>query len=143
MCDLKRALLAANARASKDAPVGGRLLWIAAVVALAAVAVGVWSLRPSAPAELPIQATHSQITIPDNGNIAAGSSNTFAVAPDGRKIAMVVEVNQKTGVWVKALEESAPLVAPPDPDGAVFVLWSPTAKSRRVRRALRPSRGVG
>ena len=130
--DLKRALLAANARASKDAPVGGRRLWIAAVVALAAVGVGVWSLRPSAPAEVPIQATHSQITIPDNGNIAAGSSNTFAVAPDGRKIAMVVEVNQKTGVWVKALEESTARFVPGS-DGAVFVLWSPDSKSLAFR----------
>ena len=49
--DLKRALLlAATARAPKERPAGGRLPLIAAVVALAAVAVGVWSLRPSAPA---------------------------------------------------------------------------------------------
>ena len=115
--DLKRALLAANAHTSKDAPVGGRLLWIAAVVALAAVAVGVWSLRPSALAGGPIQATHSEITIPDNGNIAAGFANTLAVAPDGRTIAMVVEVNQKRGVWVRALEERAARFVPGS-DGA-------------------------
>ena len=52
--DLKRALLlAATARAPKERPAGGRLPLIAAVVALAAVAVGVWSLRPSAPAGYP------------------------------------------------------------------------------------------
>ena len=103
------------------------LPWIAAVAALAAVAVGVWFLRPSAPAG-PIQTTHSQITIPDNGTIAAGFSNTLAVAPDGRKIAMVVEVNQKTGVWVKELEESTPRFVPGS-GGAQYVLWSPDSKS--------------
>ena len=81
---------------------------------------------------VPIQATHSQITIPDNGNIAAGASNTLAVAPDGRKIAMVVEVNQKTGVWVKALEESAARFVPGS-DGAQFVIWSPDSKSLAFR----------
>ena len=107
------------------------LPWIAAVAALAAVAVGVWFLRPSSPAG-PIQTTHSQITIPDNGTIAAGFSNTLAVAPDGRKIAMVVEVNQKTGVWVKALEESTARFVPGS-DGAQYVLWSPDSKSLAFR----------
>ena len=105
-------------------------LWIAAVAALAAVAVGVWLLRPSAPTA-PIQTTRSQITIPDNGTIAAGVSNVLAVAPDGRKIAMVVEVNQKTGVWVKALESTARFV--PGSDGAQYVLWSPDSKSLAFR----------
>jgi eukaryotic-like serine/threonine-protein kinase len=108
------------------------LPWIAAVAALAAVALGVWFLRLSAPAGVPIQTTHSQITIPDNGTIAAGFSNTLAVAPDGRKIAMVVEVNQKTGVWVKALEESTARFVPGS-DGAQFVLWSPDSKSLAFR----------
>ena len=107
------------------------LPWIAAVAALAAVAVGVWFLRPSAPAG-PIQTTHSQITVPDNGNIAAGLSNILAVAPDGRKIAMVVEVNQKTGVWVKALEESTARFVPGS-DGAQYVIWSPDSKSLAFR----------
>jgi hypothetical protein len=123
----------------QEKPVGGRLRWIAAVAALAAVAVGVWYLRPPAPAGVPIQATHSQITIPDNGTIAAGFSNTLAVAPDGRKMAMVVEVNQKTGVWVKALEESAARFVPGS-EGAQFVLWSPDSKSlafRVLRKLLR------
>ena len=112
------------------------LPWIAAVAALAAVAVGVWFLRPSAPAE-PIQTTHSQITIPNNGTIAAGFSNMLAVAPDGRKIAMVVEVNQKTGIWIKALEESTARFVP-ESDGAEYVLWSPDSKSLafRVRNKL-------
>jgi serine/threonine protein kinase/Tol biopolymer transport system component len=115
----------------QEKPVGRRLPRIAAVAALAAVAVGVWFLRPSAPAG-PIQTTHSQITIPDNGTIAAGFSNTLAVAPDGRKIAMVVEVNQKTSVWVKALEESTARFVPGS-DGAQFVLWSPDSKSLAFR----------
>jgi serine/threonine protein kinase len=107
------------------------LPWIAAVAALAAVAVGVWFLRPSAPAE-PIQTTHSQIAIPDNGTIAFGLSNTLAVAPDGRKIAMLVEVNQKTGIWVKALEESTARFVPGS-DGAQYVIWSPDSKSLAFR----------
>jgi eukaryotic-like serine/threonine-protein kinase len=107
------------------------LPWIAAVAALAAVAVGGWFLRPSSPAGVPIQATHSQITIPDNGTIAVGS-NTLAVAPDGRKIAMVVEVNEKTGIWVKALEESAARPVPVS-DGAQYVIWSPDSKSLAFR----------
>jgi eukaryotic-like serine/threonine-protein kinase len=107
------------------------LPWIAAAAALAAAAMGVWFLRPSAPAG-PVQATHFQITIPDHGNIAAGASNTLAVAPDGRKIAMVVEVNQKTGIWVKALEESAARPVPGS-DGAQYVLWSPDSKSLAFR----------
>jgi eukaryotic-like serine/threonine-protein kinase len=105
--------------------------WIAGVAALAAVGVGLWFVRPSAPAG-PIQVTHSQITIPDNGTIAAGFSNTLAVAPDGRKIAMVVAANQKTGVWVKALEESAPRFVPGS-DGAQYVIWSPNSKSLAFR----------
>ena len=117
--------------ARQEKPVGGRLLWIAAVAALAAVAMGIWFLRPSAPAA-PIQTTHSQIAIPDNGTIAAGFSNVLAVAPDGRKIAMVVEVNQKKGVWVKALEESTARPVPGS-DGAEFVLWSPDSKSLAFR----------
>ena len=106
------------------------LPWIAVVAALA-VAVGVWLLRPSSPAG-PIQTIHSQITIPDNGTIAAGFSNTLAVAPDGRKIAMVVEVNQKTGIWIKALEESTARFVPGS-DGAQYVLWSPDSKSLAFR----------
>ena len=106
------------------------LPWIAAVAALA-VAVGVWFLRPSAPSG-PIHATHSQITIPDNGTIAAGFSNMLAVAPDGRKIAMVVEVNQKTGVWVRALEESTARFVPGS-DGAQYVIWSPDSNSLAFR----------
>jgi serine/threonine protein kinase len=116
--------------ARREKPVGERLLWIA-VAALAAVAVGVWFLRPSTPAG-PIQTTHSQITIPDNGTIAAGFSNVLAVAPDGRKIAMVVEVNQRTGIWVRALEESTARLVPGS-DGAEFVLWSPDSKSLAFR----------
>jgi eukaryotic-like serine/threonine-protein kinase len=117
--------------ARQQKPVGGRLPWIPVVASLAAVALGVWYLRPSSPRG-PIQTTHSQITIPDNGTIAAGFSNTLAVAPDGRKIAMVVEVNQKTGVWVKALEESTARFVPGS-DGAQFVLWSPDSKSLAFR----------
>ena len=56
----------------------------------------------------------------------------MAVAPDGRKIAMVVEVNQKTGVWVKALEESTARFVPGS-DGAQYVLWSPDSKSLAFR----------
>ena len=110
------------------------LPWIA--VAALAVAVGVWLLRPSSPAG-PIRTIHSQITIPDNGTIAAGFSNMLAVAPDGRKIAMVVEVNQKTGIWIKALEESTARFVPGS-DGAEYVLWSPDSKSLafRVRNKL-------
>jgi hypothetical protein len=108
------------------------LPWMAVVAALAAVAVGVWFLRPSAPAGVPIHTTHSQITVPDHGNIAAGASNTLAVAPDGSKIALVVEVNQKRGVWVKALEESAARFVPGS-DGAQYVIWSPdSSRSRSV-----------
>jgi serine/threonine protein kinase/Tol biopolymer transport system component len=106
--------------------------WIAAVAALAAVAVGVWFLRPSAPAEAPLQITRAQIILPDNGTVAAGFSNVLAVAPDGRKIAMVVEVNQKTGVWVKALEESTARFVPGS-DGAQYVIWSPDSKSLAFR----------
>jgi Tol biopolymer transport system component len=107
------------------------LPWIAAVAALAAVAVGVWFLRPSAPAG-PIQAIHAQFTVPDNGNIAVGLTNILAVAPDGRRIAMVVEVNQKRGVWVRALEESAARFVPGS-DGAQWVIWSPDSKSLAFR----------
>ena len=107
------------------------LPWIAAAAAVAAVAGGVWFLRPSAPAG-PIQAIHAQLTVPDNGNIAVGLTNILAVAPDGRRIAMVVEVNQKRGVWVKALEESAPRFVPRS-DGAQYVIWSPDSKSLAFR----------
>jgi Tol biopolymer transport system component len=117
--------------AKRLAPTQRARPWFAAVASLAAVAVGVWFLRPSAPAG-PNQATHSQITVPDNGNIPFGVSNTLAVAPDGRKIAMVVEVNQKRGVWVKALEESAPRLVPRS-DGAQYVIWSPDSKSLAFR----------
>ncbi len=88
------------------------LPWIAAVAALAAVAVGVWFLRPSAPAG-PIQTTHSQITIPDNGTIAAGLTNTLAVAPDGRKDCDGGGGEPKDGasgsrLWRRALPASCP-----------------------------------
>ena len=45
---------------------------------------------------------------------------------------MVVEVNQKTGVWVKALEESAARFVPGS-DGAQWVIWSPDSKSLAFR----------
>ena len=45
---------------------------------------------------------------------------------------MVVEVNQKTGVWVKALEESTARFVPGS-DGAQYVLWSPDSKSLAFR----------
>ena len=45
---------------------------------------------------------------------------------------MVVEVNQKTGVWVKALEESTARFVPGS-DGAQYVIWSPDSKSLAFR----------
>jgi Tol biopolymer transport system component/predicted Ser/Thr protein kinase len=131
--DLKRALLLAGTTGESEArPARGRVVWIAGAAVLAAAVFVVWSLRPSPPPAGRVEASRSQIAIPDNGTIAGSRSNTLAVAPDGRKIAMVVERNQNTGVWVRALEESAAHFVPGS-DGAQYVLWSPDSKSLAFR----------
>jgi hypothetical protein len=107
-------------------------IWVAAAVALTVGILGAWSrfrLNPAGDVNQPI---FSQIPLPEDGTIAAGSSNTLAVSSDGSMIAFVAMVNQETGVWIREMKgNSAQRV--PGSRGAEFVIWSPNSKSVAFR----------
>ena len=112
--------------------------WVAAA-SVAAILLATWSLRNSSPYREDNSRIRAQIALPEDGTIAAGNSNTLAVSPDGKTTAFVAEVNQVTGVWLRALkdENAVPVTGS---RGAEFVIWSPDGKSiafRVVRQLLR------
>jgi Tol biopolymer transport system component/tRNA A-37 threonylcarbamoyl transferase component Bud32 len=130
--DLKTAMEWAMEQPAASAPrTGWRWLWIAgaALLVIGALA-GAWTmarLRQPAAAD---QVFRLDIIPPEGGRFvplgnAVGGS---ALSPDGRTAAFVAAVNGKTGLWVRALDEtSARLLS--GTEGAEDPFWSPDSKS--------------
>ena len=120
-----------GSQAGVPAPVTARrrhsqkLAWgVATLCLLAAVALGVaWMLRTPKPA-LPLQAA---LLPPKDSSFAAFS---FAVSPDGRKLAFVARTASGNGntLWVRSLDSTAaqPLAGT---EAAMYPFWSPDSKS--------------
>jgi Tol biopolymer transport system component/tRNA A-37 threonylcarbamoyl transferase component Bud32 len=107
-----------------------RWQWIATVALVVGAVVGAWGmarLHQSASAD---RVLRLEITPPEGGrfvplgNFVGGS----ALSPDGRIVAFVAAINGKSGLWVRALDETAsrPL---PGTEGASIPFWSPDSKS--------------
>jgi eukaryotic-like serine/threonine-protein kinase len=109
--------------------VGGaraRVLWaLATLCGIAAVAASVLVLRaPRATAGDPVRFT---IAGPDN-SFFSGSTPQIAMSPDGRTIAFVATLDNRTQLWVRALDDLAarPLAGT---EMASMPFWSPDSHS--------------
>jgi eukaryotic-like serine/threonine-protein kinase len=128
--DLKTALEWAM---EQPAPVTGksRRWWIAAVALLMIGALaGAWGiahLRQPATAD---RVFRLEIGPPEGGRFVplGNSVGGSAISPDGRMVAFVAAVNGKTGLWVRALDETTVRLLP-GTQGAAEPAWSPDSKS--------------
>jgi Kae1-associated kinase Bud32 len=128
--DVKRALeWAMEPQAVGASKTGRRWQWIAAALVVGALAGGwvVTRLRQPAAAD---RVFRLEITPPEGGHFVPLSNGVggSALSPDGRMAAFAVAVNAKTGLWVRALDETTarPL---PGTEGALNPFWSPDSKS--------------
>jgi len=98
-----------------------RIMWVAALVVLAAVATMLalaYFRRPAAPAEI-----RAEITTPPTSDPIS-----FAISPDGQKLVYVASANNISRLWLRLLDSSTaqPLA---DTDGAAYPFWSPDSRS--------------
>jgi predicted Ser/Thr protein kinase len=129
--DVKTALRWAMEPQAASASRTTRVLpWIAAAALVGIGALSDWAiarLRQPATAD---RVLRLDISLPEGsrfvplGNTVGGS----ALSPDGRVVAFVAAINGKTGLWVRALDETTarPL---PGTEGAGDPFWSPDSKS--------------
>jgi serine/threonine protein kinase/Tol biopolymer transport system component len=99
-----------------------RLLWIAGCAALAiATGASLATRRPAAVAPPPERRV--EITTPPTLDPLS-----FALSPDGEKLAFVATSDGRTQLWIRSLESGAaqPLRGT---DGATFPFWSPDSRS--------------
>ena len=92
----------------------------AALVTLLAAAAAVWSLRPHAPK---LQLVAAEITTPRTFD-----PWSFALAPDGRRIAFVADHEGYSMLWVRDLGSSSARVLT-GTEGARRPFWSPDSRS--------------
>jgi Tol biopolymer transport system component/predicted Ser/Thr protein kinase len=124
--DLKTALLWAmegeSASSARSRSRFGNAGWIVAagVFALIAVALGVLYFRA---ATITAPETRTDIVTP-----ATNSPASFALSPDGRKIAYVATGDGASRLWVRSLDSTSaqPL---PGTEGALSPFWSPDSRS--------------
>ena len=117
IADAAAAAIPARARAGRE-----RAIWIAAVAGCLVGATAIWwHSRPSdarATHEL-----HTEITTPPTTDPVS-----FALAPNGERIAFVASLNGRPLLWTRSLStgESAPLQGT---EGAAYPFWSPDSRS--------------
>ena len=119
--DLKRNLHWAMEPVGPAASSRGRLPWIvAAALGLLAVVLAAFYLR--APVTTALETRVDIVTPP------ASSPGSFALSPDGRKIAYVATSQGVSSLWVRPLDSisAQPL---PGTEGAVSPFWSPDSRS--------------
>jgi Tol biopolymer transport system component len=107
-----------------------RWQWIAAAALVAIGAVNYWAvarLRQPAAAD---QVFRLDINPPDRGDfvVLGNAVGGNAISPNGRMVAFVAAVNGKTGLWVRALDETTARLLP-GTEGAAAPFWSPDSKS--------------
>jgi Tol biopolymer transport system component len=126
--EVKHALkwaVAAQARPTGAAPLPSRFGtggWIAAgVFALALAVLAFLYFREAPPVERTLRAT---ISMP--AGMASGF-HSFAISPDGRNLVIAVTVNEKSQLWLRAMNaiEAQPI---PLTEGAIYPFWSPDSR---------------
>jgi Tol biopolymer transport system component/predicted Ser/Thr protein kinase len=130
--DLKTALEWAMEPQAASAPGNTRRWqWIAAAALVVAGALaGAWGITHFRQPAPPNRVLRLDISPPEAGRFV-GLGNTVggsALSPDGRMVAFVAAVNGKTGLWVRALEETSARLLP-GTEGAADPVWSPDSKS--------------
>jgi Tol biopolymer transport system component/predicted Ser/Thr protein kinase len=107
-----------------------RWQWIAAaalVIGALGVAWGMAHFRQPAVAD---RVYRLDISPPEGGRFVplSNSAGGSALSPDGTMVVLVAAINGKTGLWVRALDETSPRFMP-GTDGAAYPFWSPDSKS--------------
>jgi Tol biopolymer transport system component len=120
------------ATTSRRAPASLRRWLLLAPAALAIAAIAGWALRGALSSVNDAQAGPSsdapemrlEIVVPPPLDPAATS---FAISPDGKKLAFVSEANGRSILWVRSLDAlDAPALS--GTEGALFPFWSPDAR---------------
>ena len=97
-----------------------RLPWVvAAVMTVAAVALGVVHFRETPP---PVQTLRYSVALPEGAAL-----DSFAVSPDGRFVAIAAAVNGKRQLWLRPLN-ALQAQAMPGTDEAELPFWSPDSR---------------
>ncbi len=99
-----------------------RLLWIAALAAVATSAVAWVSMRPVTES-LQAPERRVEITTPPTSDPVS-----FALSPDGEKLAYVATVDGQSQLWVRMLS-SGSAQSLRGTNGAAFPFWSPDSRS--------------
>jgi Tol biopolymer transport system component/tRNA A-37 threonylcarbamoyl transferase component Bud32 len=106
-----------------------RWQWIAAAALVIGTLIG--SVAHFRQPAAPNRVLRLDINPPEGGRFVA-SGNRFVggsvLSPDGRMVAFVAAVNGKTGLWVRALDETTARLLP-GTEGAGEPFWSPDSKS--------------
>jgi serine/threonine protein kinase len=122
--DLKRDLLWAMETTAAEAPRKARMPWIVAALmaGIAAIAVGAL-LYGSRSAGTIGPETRVDIATP-----ATNDPSSFALSPDGRRIAYVASADGPSRLWVRSLDSTSAQLLP-GTDGATSPFWSPDSRS--------------
>jgi len=107
-----------------------RWQWIAAaalVIGALGVAWGMAHFRQPAVAD---RVYRLDISPPEGGRFVplSNSAGGSALSPDGTMVVLVAAINGKTGLWVRALDETTARLLP-GTEGAGDPFWSPDSKS--------------
>jgi Tol biopolymer transport system component len=130
--DITRALALPSGQVAATKRPNRILVWAAIAVVIIATISGWLFSRSQRPTE-ETQTYRFQIALPPNGTLARNAfNNTLALSPDGRMVAFVLNVKEKTAIWIQGLDDvnAHPLA---ETEGADFVLWSPDSKSVAFR----------
>jgi Tol biopolymer transport system component/predicted Ser/Thr protein kinase len=124
--EVKHALRwAAEAKTTSGAPLQSRFGtagWIAAgLFALALAALSLLHFRESPPPEQTLRAT---IAMPEG---TGSNFQSFAISPDGRTLVIAIEVNGKSQLWLRAMNELQTQPIPLTEDGT-YPFWSPDSR---------------
>jgi len=104
-------------------------LWIAVAASLIAGAVTTWSVSHYHAPAVNTHALRFDIVPPGNGRFTIGAgSGGIALSPDGRTVAYVATLGERSGLWVRTLDGTVvrPLLGT---EGASSPFWSPDSKS--------------
>ena len=99
-----------------------RLAWIAATLALAALAIAAATIYRPRPQSAQPQIVTSALLPPTNTSLSS-----IALSPDGRWLTFAAVAGGKMQLWVRALESSTARVLP-GTEGATLPFWSPDSR---------------
>jgi eukaryotic-like serine/threonine-protein kinase len=127
--ELKRALAWAFEQPSTASSRLRAVWWIGIAAALVVGALAGWSVAhfPRQPVEE--RALRFDIVPPGNGQFTIGAgSGGIALSPDGKTVAFVATLGERSALWVRTLDGT--VVRPlPGSEGAYSLFWSPDSRS--------------